>query len=688
MQGFFQARSVAVVGVSGSPTNLGRAMAYNLMEFGYDGCIHLVGPRGGTFLGHRIHPTVLDVPEPVDLATVLVPARAVPEVLDQCGRKGIRRVVLQSAGFREMGEDRQGLEKEVLAILETYDMRMIGPNCIGVMSRPNGLAVPFMPMKAEAPPGSVSIVSQSGGVGAMMVNLLGGEHLGFCRFASIGNKLDVNESHLLEYLLEDEETRVVFLYLEGVADGRGLMEILQGASKPVVVHKSNTGRSGAGIARSHSASLSTDDQVVDAALSQCGALRVKEQRLALEALKAFLLPAVKGSRLAVVSRSGGHAVMAADAAEDHGFELPPYPPRVTEAVREHSRAKVIRSRNPLDLGDLFDLPLYHTLAEETLARDDIDALLFVHNYQGVFDAEESYLLVKRLAELGRRLDKPLALCVFTPASHLDRNRRDTGFPVFADPAEAVRALALNRDWHARKVFPFPTRRPAGVETEKAAALLEGAGDGQVDPGVLARVLEAYSIPLQPWAVASSVEEAWAAAGRLGLPAALKTAEPEILHKSDAGGVKLGLRDRAEVERAYGELRELGPRVLVQKMAGPGVEWLAGGRRDETFGPVVVSGLGGTYVEVFRETRIAAAPLAREEAARLLDRSRGAALLAGARGEAPADRRALEDVVERVSWLLHDFPCLAELDLNPVRVSPSGCSVLDWRARKQKGKNLT
>ncbi|MHC1743490.1 MAG: acetate--CoA ligase family protein [Syntrophobacteraceae bacterium] len=681
MNRFYQAKSVAVIGVSASQGNMGRAIVYNLLEFRFQGVVYLVGPKGGSFMGHKIYPSVLDIPDPVDLAAVLVPAVAVPQVLRECGEKGIRRVVVESAGFRELAHDRVELENEIRSILASFHMRMIGPNCIGIINRQTGLAVPFMPFKAESPLGRVSIVSQSGGVGAMMINSLAMENLGFSKFASIGNKLDVNEADFEEYLIGDDETDIVYLYLEGIADGRRLMAIAQRSRKPIIVHKSNNGGAGAVIARSHSASLTADDRVVDAAFRQCGILRSREQREGIEMIRGLTLPPVRGNGLAIISRSGGHAVMAADAADDFRFVLPEFPEEITTLVRQKSRAHVIQPHNPLDLGDLFDLSLYRTLADMTLQRDDVDALVFVHNYQGVVDSEESRVLLLSLGELIEKHGKPLALCVFTGIEEFDFIRKTLRFPVFSDPREAVRALALNRDWRKLPPLPFPEERPAGVTMEKARSALEAAPTGMIAPEVLASVLGAYGIALTPWRVVEHSHEALLAAREIGLPVALKTADPDVIHKSDAGGVVLNVKDDASVEKEYGRLTRFGLRVMVQKMAEEGLEWFVGGRQDEVFGPVLVVGLGGLYVEILNETGLRVAPVSREEAARMLDELKGAPLLDGARGRSRLDREALLDVIQRISWILWDFPEIRELDCNPIRVYESGCLALDWRAVK-------
>jgi acetyltransferase len=683
MNSFFQARSVAVVGVSNSAGNLGRIIAYNLMEFRYGGYVHLVGPKGGSFLGHKIHPSVLDIPDPVDLAAVLVPASAVPQVLRQCGEKGIRRVVVQSAGFRELGGERLQLEEEVLHILDQYKIRMIGPNCIGIINRDNGLAVPFMPFKAEAAPGRVAVISQSGGVGAMMVNSLALENIGFSKFASIGNKLNVNEADLIEYLVgEDDKTDIIYCYLEGVADGRRLMQVASRSTKPIIVHKSNNGASGAVIAQSHSASLSSDDAIVDAAFRQCGIHRTREQREAMDLLRGFVLPNMKGNRLAVISRSGGHAVMAADAAEGFDFVLPPFPDDLIRLVHQESRANVIQLHNPLDLGDLFNLPLYRTLVEKTLERDDIDGVLFIHNYQGIFDSSDSRRLIAGMAELMEKRQKPVAVCVFTTQIELEYNRKAVRFPIFTDPMEAVRALALNRDRGKIPALPFATERPFGVNIDLVQSELAAIPSGPIPPEKLARLLAAYGIPLVEWKEAEDESGALAAGRALGFPVVMKTAQPEVVHKSDAGGVILNIMDEEALSVAYRDLSRLGSRVLLQKMSAAGLEWLVGGRRDRQFGPAVVAGMGGIYVEVFKETSIRIGPIGCEEANRLLDDCRGAALLGAVRGQPSLDRPALADLIVRVSWLLADFPEIGELDLNPVRIFAKGCQALDWRARKQ------
>lgn len=678
MKNFFEALSVTVVGVSSSPTNLGRAIVYNMLRYQFPGVMYLVGPKGGSFMGFRIYKSVLETPEPTDLAVLLIPARTVPEVLVQCGERGIKRVVVESGGFRELGDERQDLEDRIKEILQQYHMRLIGPNCIGIINRWTGLAVPFMPIEPEAPPGNIGIISQSGGVGGSILNNFGAENMGYSLFASIGNKLDTNECDLLEYYLSDEKTRVIFCYLEGIAEGRRLLELASSHTKPIVLLKSNCNEASRNIARSHSASLAADDSVVSAACRQAGIVRVQSQQEAIEVLKGFELPPVKGNRLAVISRSGGHAVVAADAAGEFGFELPPFPEELIKAVEEKSRAGVIRFQNPLDLGDVFDFDLYLSLAREVAGNADFDCLLFVHHYQGLFDREASRRLIEALSRVAAETGKPIALCVFTPHRELLYNKQNVRFPIFTDPREAVKALALSRDFYAFHPERFEASLPA-LQSEEIGSILQNAPSGMMHPFDAGRLLETYGLPMAPWKKATGEKEALDKAKELGFPLVLKTANPSIVHKTDAGGVFVGLEREEDLKRAYEKVSSLGPEVIVQKMIRTeGVEWIVGGKRDPNFGPVIITGSGGILVEVFKDVSMRVAPVGKREAERMISETKGSSLLGEFRGRRALDKAALVDLIVRTSNLLCHVPRIAELDLNPVMVTPEGVMILDWR----------
>ncbi len=693
MKQFFYPESVAVVGVSASPTNLARAIVYHLEEFNYTGRVYLVGPKGGSFMGHKIYRSILDIPDEVDLAAVLTPAATLPDILDLCGQKGIKRVVIESAGFSELGEERKNLEERVVVAARKHSIRFIGPNCIGVINKENGLALPFMPFRDDFHLGSISIISQSGGVGGALLHALAGERLGFSKFVSVGNKLDTDENDLLDYFQEDQGTGAIFIYLEGIANGRRLMEIAFRSSKPILVHKSNISETSAQIARSHTASLSASEEVVNAAFRQCGIHRVTDMCSTVRALKAHCLPPMRGDRLAVVSRSGGHAVVAADAATKHGFILQPFPDDFLRMVENRLRAGVIRLGNPMDLGDLFDFQLFYQIVSDTLARDDIDGMLMVLNYNGIFFEDDSRSLVSKVKEVSLHTQKPVALCVVTTQEEWRLNRNNhPNFPMFTEPEEAADALAISKDFYARQLASFTEAKTFAVDKQQALNILTAAKARQarqLNPNEAFLVLSLYGVPLAPWAVASSAQEALAHAKTLGFPVAMKVMAEKFVHKSDMGGVFLNLTTEQEVRGAYERLailihkdepRVKGQRVLLQKMVSEGHEVIIGGKQNPIFGPVVLSGLGGVHVEIFRDVALRVGPVAASEARRMFAELRGGRILQGVRGQPPADLEALVEITQRISQLICDLPQIQELDVNPLKVLPmgQGCLAVDCR----------
>ena len=693
MKNFFYPERVAVVGVSPSPSNLARAIVYHLIEFRYTGKIYLVGPKGGSFMDHPIYPTIAHIPDQVDLAAILTPAPTLPEIMEMCGQKGIKRVVIESAGFSELGDEKKGLEQQLVTIAEKYGIRFIGPNCIGVINMENGLATPFMPFRNDFSVGPLSIISQSGGVGGALLNELATDNLGFNKFASIGNKLDTDENDLLEYFLKDGGTEIVFLYLEGIADGRRLMEISFGSSKPILAHKSNTSEASTRIARSHTGSLSASEEVVNAAFRQCGIHRVDDMNSTLTAIRAHTLPPMRGNRLAVISRSGGHAVVAADAVAKYGFVLEPFPEDFLRMVESRLRAGVIRLGNPMDLGDLFDFDLFHQIVNDTLAREDIDGMLVVLNYNGIFFEENSRNLVGKIKDICLQRKKPVALCVVTTGEEWRLNRRNhPGFPMFTEPEEAAKALAISRDFCHRKISSFKEAETFVVDQEKPSAILAKAKARQARQLTTAEsfeVLANYSIPLAPWTQARSSQEAAATATSLGFPVAMKVMGEEFIHKSDVGGVLLNLSNEDEVKDGYNRLAAIlqtaesktkEKAILMQKMVSEGYEVFVGAKQDPVFGPVILAGLGGIYVEVLGDVTLRVAPVGAAEAQKMLGEIRGSQLLKGVRGQPRGDLEALIHIVQRISQLVCDLPQIQELDLNPIKVLPKGqgCLVVDCR----------
>jgi acetate---CoA ligase (ADP-forming) len=443
MREIFYPKSVAVIGVSARPTNLGRNIVANLIEFGFDGAVYAVGPSGGTIETHRIYQSVLDIPDQVDLAVVLTPAHTVPGVLIECGQKGIKWAIIETAGFREYGEQGRQLEIEMIEIAKRYGIRFVGPNCIGAMNMENGLCVPFPRLKKFIKNGNVSMITQSGGVGMSVLNLMANEGIGLNKLVSIGNMLNINAEDMLEYFIDDPGTRLIFLYLESIGDGRRLMEIARRSKKPILGFKANIGRLGQNIAASHTASLSSDDKVVEAAFMQSGIIRTRDATSLGNNLKILELPPMKGKNLAIISRSGGHAVIASDACELAGFNLASFPDEFLREIERYFRASVIRLTNPLDLGDLFDLDVYARIVEQTLQLEGVDGVVFLHTSLSQAEHLKSRELLVRLMDLVDEYEKPVAYYISADAAEVNYLKQSYPFPIFTQVVETIRALEIS-----------------------------------------------------------------------------------------------------------------------------------------------------------------------------------------------------------------------------------------------------
>lgn len=526
-----------------------------------------------------------------------------------------------------------------------------------------------------------------------VLNLMANEGVGLNKFVSVGNMLNTDAEDLLEYLIEDEGTKLIFLYLESMSNGRRLMEIARRSPKPILTFKANIGRLGQRIAASHTASLSSDDEVVEAALHQAGIVRVHDATSLGNNLKILRLPPMKGKNLAIISRSGGHAVIAADACELSGFDLATFPDSFLREIEKHFRASVIRLTNPLDLGDLFDLDVYAQIVEQTLELEAVDGVVFLHTSLSRAEHQASRVLLERLMEMTLRHSKPVAMYISTAAHEVNYLKTNYDFPVFTRVVETIRALEISHHHHqqhqqARVTQTFPTFE---VDQDAVRALIKQAKAAKRDLllSEAVQALESYGIPTARGVTAATVTDAQAAAELMGYPVAIKVIAEQISHKSDVGGVQLNLRNGPALADAFEDMncriRRAHPNVkldgvLVQPMITGGRELILGGRQDPQFGPVVLVGLGGIFVEIFKEASVRVAPISRDDAAEMIEELRGAPVLKGARGHKRSDIEALIEALLRVSQLLVDFPEIKELDINPLRLfqDQDGCCALDAR----------
>ncbi|MEJ2672221.1 MAG: acetate--CoA ligase family protein [Deltaproteobacteria bacterium] len=692
MQKFFYPQRVAVVGVSEDPSNLGQGIVANLLHFKYQGKIFPVGRRPGASHGLPIFPSLSELPEKVDLVAILAPARVVPALVRECGELGISRVVVESAGFSELNEAGNSLEDEVRAALNQYGIRLVGPNGLGLVNLEIGLALPFAEIGSRVRRGSVSIIAQSGGVATHVLAWMDREGLGLNKFLSLGNKLDVAENEVLEYLLQDPGTEAVYVYLEGLHDGRELLAVAAKAAKPVYLHLANVGPETATIAHSHTASLTADERVLDTACRQSRLLRVKTQGELLNALKLVGQPPVRGNRLVVFSRSGGEAVVTAYACRRFGFRLPPLSEALVASIQERSRAGVIHPTNPIDLGDVFDFSVYTDIMDAVCRDPEVDAVLFHYGPMADFELEAGRQMARRMLEMARQARKPLAITVLCTPDEEDYIRNNLGVPVFHFPEDAVQALALSRELAGR----------GEIQDFEASLHLKGAG---AIAGMLAgphpgdflsldqaqAVIEAAGIPVAPWKTAATPAEATAAAARLGFPVVLKLSAAGLIHKTEAGAVALDLHDAAAVEAAFARLAQVARsslpdgeawRMVVMSQVTGGREVLLGARRDDSFGPVIAFGAGGVDTEILDDVALRVAPVSPAQARGLVAETRIGRILTGTRGRPAADLQGVGQALAALSNLMLQFTQVQEVDLNPVRVFPGnpGLLALDARIR--------
>ncbi len=697
MEKLFYPESIAIIGLSSRPNNIPRLVLENLIRWGYLGRIFGVNPRSEDLHvdGVKMYREVGELPVVPDVAFALIPARFVPDAVESCGKAGIKWMAIPSGGFNETGEAGRKLSEAVLQKARQYGVRFVGPNGVTVANTANGLCLPFVP-SFSPPKGGLSIITQSGGVGLMLWNLMADENVGMAKFASIGNKLDLDEVDFLEYFGRDPETKVIGLYLESIPRGDRLIEAASRIRKPVIVLKSNTTESARKAAMSHTAAVSNDEAIIDAAFERAGITRIHHFNEFISMAKVFDLPPLKGKRMMVMSPAGGFTVMMADLCEKAGFEFADPGKAFYDELKNSANAGVINFSNPLDMGDIYDPKVYPNIFFSVMHNQNVDGAVYVTQWPEMPRGEDVFYkmfhtdLSKEVTGTILSSGKPLGICLFGLSSTISRIKRNLDIPIFNNPGEMIRAFRKQYDYHARKAEGPPVHKlPAGVDMESAKAWI-----GR-NPGVRGEesleLLRSFGIALAESAVARSAKEAVAAAGRIGYPVVMKVVSPDAVHKSEAGGVVTGIQNAEGVESAFETIRENLFRykanarfqgVRVMKQAGEGYDMFIGGQFDPSFGPVVVFGYGGIYVEVFKDTASVLCPVGAREIGEKVRRLKSFKILQGARGKGAGDIAAYAAMIERVSYLLHHFPQIKELDINPVRVlaDGSGAVALDARLR--------
>lgn len=695
LDSIFRPRSVAVVGASTDPSALGRQLLENVLNYQFRGRVYPVNPKTRELLGQRCFAAVADIPDPVDLAVIVVPRAHVLGVLDECGRKGIRGAVVITAGFRETGEEGARLETEMAEKARGYGMRLVGPNCMGVINtdphvRLNATFSPTMPLD-----GSVAFLSQSGALGVAILNIAQERDLGLSSFASLGNKADVADDDVLAYWADDPRTKVVMMYLESFTRPARFAQVARAVSrrKPLVVVKSGKTRAGALAAGSHTGALAaTSDAALDAFLAHCGVIRVGTVEELFDLGAAFAQnPLPAGRRVAVISNAGGPAILATDAIIGRGLEMAQLSIATLEAMRRRLPPHASIA-NPLDMLPGADATLYGLALERVLADPGVDMAMVIFVPPMMTDPVE---VIAALEAARRVVPKPVVgvLMASEEAHGLLRETFPDHLALCQFPESAAGALAAlerQRRWHARGAGVEPQLQ---VDRAAAAKILEGAvaaGRAEIDLDECFRVLEAYGIAVAPWRRVTSPAEAEEAGRALGFPVAMKLAYGGIAHKTEARAVALNIRSTDQAFHTYYGLTHggaAGDAVIVQQMI-PGRETILGMVRDPHLGPLVVFGLGGLFVETIKDVAFRPVPLTDLDARELIRAIRGYPILAGVRGQKPVVFAELEAAILRLSRLVADFDCLEEIDVNPFFASehPGESRAADARFRLRHGSS--
>ncbi len=684
---FFNPQGIAVIGASGDPTKLSYGTVHNLIAHGYRGPIYPVNPKGGEIQGLTAYPSILDVPDPVELAVIMIRAEAAPEALSACGERGLKAVIVVTGGFRETGPEGAALEASLKDIAARYRMRLIGPNCVGVMDSHLPLDTTFITMMPE--PGHIAFVSHSGAICGGSIDWARSVGVGYSRIASLGNQLDVDIADGIQMMKDDPNTRVISVYAEGLPDGRRFVEAAASVyrSKPVVMLKAGLTTAGVQAVASHTGALAGNNDAYVAACHRAGVVMVhslQEQNDVAMALATQPLP--RGNRVALLTNAGGPAALAADALDRQGLVMAP----ISAATQERLKAVTppgTQLGNPVDMLGGPRAGMFSAAGKILLEDPDVDMLMTMFVPQAITPVNE---VAQEMVKTGLGAEKPVVACLVGGESLTETiytlNRG--GVPFYRDPNRAGRALGGLWEYRQLRERPDLTPTPvAGVGRAAAQALLDAAreqrGAGFLDAETSARVAEAYGIAIPFSGLAGNVEEAVALAEQAGYPVALKRIAADVVHKADVGGLAVGLRDADAVRAAFERVTEGGrARAMVQRMIPKGQEVILGARRDAQFGPQLMFGMGGLYVEILRDVAFRLAPISAEDARGMIAETAAGRIMRGVRGEPPGDIAAVVEALQRVGQLVVDFPNIAEMDINPLIVGPAGAGVwaVDVRIR--------
>jgi acetyltransferase len=675
---FFQPKGIAVVGASISPEKLGYGVARSLLQSGYMGAVHLVSQKQGELFGRPLYTEVGKVPEPVDLAILIVPPNATPKTIEDCGRRGIKAAIIMSSGFREVGAEGAALEQQCVEAARASGVRLLGPNCIGIIDTHLPLDTTFLqpPMPAQ---GAVGFISHSGAFCAAIIDWSRGEGFGFSQLVSLGNQADVNETDALAALAEDEHTRAIVLYMESVSDGRRFVDVARRVTlrKPVIALKVGRFEAGQKAAASHTGALAASDTAFEAAFEKAGILRANSAEQMFDWARALVdCPLPRGSRFAILTNAGGPGVIAADSLEDNGLQLAQLNESTLGALSA-TLPPAANIHNPVDMLASASPETYATCLKILLSDDNVDGALVILPPPPMFKAGD---VAEKLVEIIKRFDKPVVIALL-------------GSTLVAEARSTFERSHL-------PTFPFPERAASALRALVKRANFIDDGPLTLDHKIVQRpwsmvsnsldeLLAAYNIPTAPIKLAHDLREAESIANELGYPVVLKIASPDILHKSDVGGVALNILNDETLLDAYtkvmSSVKASRPEariegVHIQRKIPSGHEVIVGAVRNPQFGPLMMFGSGGVEVEGLKDVAFALAPLTQAEASKMIRKTWAGRKLQGFRNIPPADEGSVIDVLIQVSHLVLENDSIEEIEINPLRVLTKGAVAVDVRVK--------
>jgi acetate---CoA ligase (ADP-forming) len=695
LQALFEPTSIAVIGASARPDSVGQAVFRNLLLNGYTGTIFPVNPKHGSIMGVKAYPSVLEIDADVDMAILIIPASGVSAVLDQCAQKGIHSAIVISAGFKETGGDGVKLEAQIRDQAREAGIALLGPNCLGLINTDLAISMNASFARSMAQPGNIAFMSQSGALCTSILDYAGSQNIGFSKFISFGNKADVDENDLLRYLGQDPQTQVILMYVEDLSNGLDFIHIAreitseQEITKPILALKSGRTAEGARAAASHTGSMAGTDEVYDALMAQAGVLRVDTVQELFDYAMAFAdQPMPRSDRIAIVTNAGGPGIMATDACVRQGLELADLSDETCKILTAALPAAA-SVKNPVDvLGDA-QHDRYQATLEAVLKDDNVDGLVVILTPQNMTDIEE---IARGITRLDPDCGKPI-LTSFMGGADVAAGvqiLRQHGVPHYPFPEGASRVLRAMRKYRRWLDRERTYERIFDVDRGKVQKIFTKAreeGRTQLPEMEALQVLEAYGFPVLKSGLAATSGDLPTICDQVGFPLVMKIASPDILHKTDIGGVEVGVPDLESAEKVFARMtatvRQHYPDanlwgIEIQQMALPGREVILGATRDPKFGPILMFGMGGIYTEALKDVTFRLAPLRQLAARHMLEEIRGRKILEGIRGEVPADFDAIQECLERLSQLVIEFPVIEELDINPLIAYGEGAAVADAR----------